>query len=455
MAAPHRVPPAARVLPSRVFYGWYIALACAALMLVGVGIGYYGLAVFLRPLREAHGWSNSVVSGATGLFFSVSGIAAAFSGGYIDRRGPMGLMAVGSVGIGLCISAIGFVNEIWQLYAVYALLAVCFGATTSVGVNAIMTRWFVLRRARAMSVSSTGVSIGGVVFAPLGSTLINIGGLQLATPLMGLLVVAVALPVLFLVVVWDPAEMGLQPDGIVGDDHGARRPRQLSADVQRRTWTRGEAMRTLSFWAILVSFVLVLTSQTGFVIHQISFLEGRFGSRSAAALALSLTAFGSIVARLVVGTFADAVDKRWLTFALLVLQASAILGVIAVRGKALTYLLTLTFGFTIGNVYMMQSLLVGEVFGMVSFGAVFGLVSLATQVGSGAGPLFVGFLQDRSGTYSLPFTIAAVATYAAAFIVLLARPLTEPEGDGGPGWEDRGQVYAEGAPVSVVGETGT
>src|SRR5207244_2932248 len=117
--------------------------------------------------------------------------AAALSGGYIDRRGPMGLMAVGSVGIGLCISAIGFVNEIWQLYAVYALLAVCFGATTSVGVNAIMTRWFVLRRARAMSVSSTGVSVGGVVFAPVGSKLIDVGGLQLATPLMGLLVVAV------------------------------------------------------------------------------------------------------------------------------------------------------------------------------------------------------------------------------------------------------------------------
>ena len=29
-------------------------------------------------------------------------------------------------------------------------------------------------------------------------------------------------------------------------------------------------------------------------------------------------------------------------------------------------------GFTIGNVYMMMSLLVGEVFGTVSFGAVFG-----------------------------------------------------------------------------------
>ena len=32
---------------------------------VALGIGYYGLAVFLRPLQEAHDWSNAAVSGAT------------------------------------------------------------------------------------------------------------------------------------------------------------------------------------------------------------------------------------------------------------------------------------------------------------------------------------------------------------------------------------------------------
>jgi hypothetical protein len=38
----------------------------------------------------------------------------------------------------------------------------------------------------------------------------------------------------------------------------------------------------------------------------------------------------------------------------------------------------------------------------------------------------VGFLEDRSGSYDLPFTIAAVVTYAAAFVVLLARPVGPP-----------------------------
>jgi MFS family permease len=166
----------------------------------------------------------------------------------------------------------------------------------------------------------------------------------------------------------------------------------------------------------------VLTAQTGFVIHQIAFLETRVGSRSTAALALSVTALGSIIARLIVGTFADRVDKRRLTIVLFVVQGCAVLAVVATDNVPLTYLLTLVFGFTIGNVYMMMSLLVGDVFGMVSFGTVFGLVSLVGQTGSGLGPFAVGWLEDRTGSYSLPFTITAVATLSAAIAIAVLRP---------------------------------
>jgi MFS family permease len=146
------------------------------------------------------------------------------------------------------------------------------------------------------------------------------------------------------------------------------------------------------------------------------------GSRSEAAFALSLTALGSIIARLIVGTFADAVDKRWLTVVLFVVQASAILLIVYFENIAMTWVLTLVFGFTIGNVYMMQSLMVGEIFGIVSFGAVFGLISFAGMVGSGGGPFFVGILEDATGGYTVPFTVTAIVTYAAALVVLFARP---------------------------------
>jgi MFS family permease len=146
------------------------------------------------------------------------------------------------------------------------------------------------------------------------------------------------------------------------------------------------------------------------------------GSRSTAALALSVTAFGSIVARLAVGTFADRIDKRRLTVLLFVIQACAVGGVVATDNVPITYALILVFGFTIGNIYMMMSLLVGEVFGTVSFGAVFGLVSLVGQTGSGIGPFFVGWLEDASGGYSLPFTITAAVTLLAGGVIAALRP---------------------------------
>ena len=135
-----------------------------------------------------------------------------------------------------------------------------------------------------------------------------------------------------------------------------------------------------------------------------------------------MTAGGSIIARLVVGyLWADRFDKRWLAVWLFLIQGAAALLVIHVDHPAATWAGILIFGFTIGNVYMMQSLLVSEVFGYVSFGAVFGLVVLATQVSSGVGPLLIGILEDVFGSYTAPLTLTALLTFAAALPLPLAR----------------------------------
>jgi sugar phosphate permease len=443
------VPLAARFLPRTmfgrpVFYGWYIAIACAVLMFVGVGVGYYGLPIFLRPLKEEHGWSTGQVSWAGSIYFLVSGLTGAVIGPFIDRYGPKRFMLGGMIINGLSGAAIGFVDSLWQLYAVYFVFALGFGLSSSVAVQAIMTRWFVRKRALATSISSTGVSLGGMLIAPLASGLIDAGGLALATPILGALVLAVGIPVAVLVLAWDPEGMGLHPDG---DDPAkgpppAPRSAALSEATQLRQWSRNEAMRTVSFWAVLFAFLLILTSQTGYIFHQVAFLEDRFGSRSEAAFTISVTALGSVIARLVVGIFADNVDRRLLSALLFIVQGTCILLITQIENTAATWVLTLMFGFTIGNVYMMQSLIVGEIFGMVSFASVFGLVSLAGQAGSALGPIGVGLLHDRAESYTVPFTVLATLTYVAAAVVLAARPVGGSE-----------QTAASHRPAPISSET--
>jgi len=420
-----REPLAVRLLPRRVHYGWWIAIGSLALLFVTVGVGYYGLAVFLRPLQDEHGWSNAVVSGATGLYFTVSGLTGAIIGPHIDRHGPLRLMTIGTLLLGASVAAVGFVATVWQLYAAYLVMAIGFGLAASIGVNAMLARWFVHKRARAMSISFTGVSLGGVVLAPLGTALIDRGGLPLAAVVMGVLVVIVAMPVVRGLLVWDPAELGLEPDA--GSDPPTVSRAALGDHVQRREWRRADAMRTVAFWALLVGFILVLLAQTGFLLHQISFLEDRLGSRQAASFALSVTALGSILARLAVGTVADRLDKRWLTVALFAIQATAVLLVVHVENIVLTYVLVLVVGFTIGNIYMMQTLLTSEIYGVVSLGTILGLLLLTSQLGSGVGPALVGVLEDATGSYTVPFTITSLLTYLAAACILLARPPTDTQ----------------------------
>ena len=170
--------------------------------------------------------------------------------------------------------------------------------------------------------------------------------------------------------------------------------------------------------------MIVLLAQTGFLLHQIAFLEDRLGSRNAAALALSTTAFGSIVARLIVGRFADGMDKRMLTFLVIVVQGlCSVMGATLIGNQVATYVFVLIVGFTIGNIYMLQTLLTAEIFGFVSLGSVLGVMTLMTQIGSGFGPFLVGWAEDSTGSYRTPFVITGIATIAAALLILLARPV--------------------------------
>jgi MFS family permease len=420
-----RPPLLGRLLPSRVFYGWWVTLGCGLVVFVGVGIGFYVLPLFLGPLQEQRGWSNAEVSGATGLYFTVSGLTSAAIGRAVDRGDPRRYMVVGTVLLGLSLAVVGHVRSLWQLYLVYPVMAAAFAMAANLPTNSILTRWWITRRGRAMSVAFSFVSLGGALFAPLGRRLLDSGGLELAAPVLGGVVVAVALPVILFVLVSDPGQLGLEPDDGLPAPAGS-----APAGDQRRPWTRAEAARTGAFWAILVGFLLVLVCQVGFLTHQVAFLETRF-SASIAALAVSVTALGSAAARIIVGGFADRVEKRRLTVGLVLLQATAVLGLQATSNHAVNLALVLVFGFTMGNIFMMQALLVGEIYGITSFATVYGMTAAAGQTASGLGPILVGGLEEATGGYRVPFLLTAGLTVLGAVVLSQAKapaPVRQPAG---------------------------
>jgi MFS family permease len=195
----------------------------------------------------------------------------------------------------------------------------------------------------------------------------------------------------------------------------------LRYDRQIKPWTRAQAMRTVSFWAIVTAFFLAMVCQVAYLVHQISFLSKTLGL-AGAATAVSLTAAASIAGRLILGVFIDPLDKRRVTMSLLLLQGAAILGLAYSTHTVVLYLGTFIFGLTMGSIIMTQSLITAECFGMISFGAVSGLAGMFIAVGSAIGPSIAGLIYDATQSYHVAFTLFAGVSLLAAMAILFAKP---------------------------------
>jgi sugar phosphate permease len=397
-----------------------------AILFVSSGIGFYGHGVILDPLGVEHGWSKAAVSSAVTLYFLTAGVMGMFVGRKIDRYGSKPVLIAGALIVGVAFFLLSGVRERWQLYAVYFMMAVGWSCTSLVPVTAIIANWFIRKRGMAMSLTMTGLSVGGMVMVPLVNQMILHRGLRPALHMIGLVYGLVVIPTALFFIRQRPAEMGQLPDGATTEEPASRpTASRIHYANQMRVWTRPQAIRTRTFWAIVISFLLALCGQIAFLVHQVSFLS-RFLGASGAASAVSITAGASIVGRLFLGGIVDRLDNRHVAIACFLTQTAALLALSLFDQVFVLYLATLAFGLTMGAIIMMQSLIIGECFGLVSFGTVAGLAGLFSLSGAAFGPAIAGVIYDMTQSYQVAFFIFAVAGLLACVTIHFARP-PQPE----------------------------
>ena len=95
------------------------------------------------------------------------------------------------------------------------------------------------------------------------------GGITLAVIAIGVIV-----PLAIWVIKDSPESLGLQPDG--GPDTSEEK-RLESGRHDSGEGTLSLAMRTPTFWALAVNFHLAMIAQSGFLLHQVLFLQQTLG----------------------------------------------------------------------------------------------------------------------------------------------------------------------------------
>ena len=104
------------------------------------------------------------------------------------------------------------------------------------------------------------------------------------------------------------------------------------------------------------------------------------------------------------------------------IQGIAVLMFAHYQHVVILYLGTLAFGLTMGNILMMQSLITGECFGLVSFATVSGLAGVFTMSGAAFGPSLAGYIFDATQSYRMAFNIFAAMSAVAIIVIYFAKP---------------------------------
>jgi predicted MFS family arabinose efflux permease len=390
------------------YQGWRIVVVCFLVATFGWGLGFYGQSVYLAELHRLHGWPTSLISSATTFFYLFGAVLVAFVSEAVRSYGPRNCLIGGVFAMAVAGVMIGQVTAPWQLYLANAVLAFGWAGTSLAIITNTLGLWFDKKRGMAISLALNGASFGGIVGVPLlvtGVGYFGFGGAMIAAAAS---MVLLMVPII-LIFVGPPPPL---PNSPAGSSAGEPLP---AARI------RAAALRHVGFLTVTIAFALVLFAQVGFIVHLISFLDPVIG-RARAATAVALLTVMAVVGRVLFSTVIDRLNQRLASAISFASQAIALAIIINSRNEMVLIACCALFGFSVGNLITLPSLIVQGEFEPRSFGVLISLITAINQVTYAFGPGVIGLLRDASGSYALPFyTCIALELIAAALILVRGR----------------------------------
>ncbi|MEM7276063.1 MAG: MFS transporter [Actinomycetota bacterium] len=436
------------------FYGWIVVSAVFVTMAISSGVGFYNASVILSAATRELDASVGSVSGATGLFFAIGGLTGFVFSKRMESVDIRWFFLTGGIIGAVALLGLRWVTSVTGLYLFFAVFGIGFGLAGLVPSTTVVTRWFDRRRSVALSIASTGLSVGGIVVTPVADWIIDQRSLSGAAPYLAAIWLLGIVPIAVLLVRSYPADLNLEPDGArpvatapaavesAVDLASASAPAAVESPVDLASSTEpasavdrpppsdpaappgldfGAARTTRFFLALCAAYAAIFLGQVGGIAQLFNMVLERTDAPTART-ALATLAFASVVARLIGGAAVIRLPTREFSAGLAVLQAAA-LCLLAVASSSTSLILAAAlFGCSIGNLLMLQPLLLAEAFGVANYGRIYSFNQLVGTLGVAGGPLLLGVLRDAVD-YRLAFFAAAAASLVGFGCIVAAGPV--------------------------------
>ncbi len=173
----------------------------------------------------------------------------------------------------------------------------------------------------------------------------------------------------------------------------------------------------MAFWTVSGPFALVLLAQVAFIVHQIAFMEPIVG-RAQAALSVSVMTVMAVTGRLTLGAVVDRLDARWVSSVSMFSQAVALFAMTRTTDTTLLLVCCAAYGFSVGNIITLPSLIIQREFRTEAFGMVLGLSTAIGTFAGALGPGLIGLIRGATGDYVVALIVCMALKLAGGAFVL-------------------------------------
>jgi cyanate permease len=141
--------------------------------------------------------------------------------------------------------------------------------------------------------------------------------------------------------------------------------------------------------------------------------------RERAAVAVALLTAMAMLGRVLFSTVIDRLNQRLASAISFLSQAVALAIIINSRNEMVLIAACALFGFSVGNLITLPSLIVQREFDPRAFGVLVSLITAINQITYAFGPGIIGLLRDASGSYTLPFYGCIGLQLAASALIMV------------------------------------
>ncbi|MCG2633938.1 MAG: MFS transporter [Gammaproteobacteria bacterium] len=413
-----------------MFYGWIVLASACLIYFLASGSVFYGMAVVLKPLIEAMGWTRTEgTSGVTWLALSM-GLTGPLIAVLIDKIEVRRTIMVGAVAVTAGATTVVFTHSLAQFYFGLVLMGFGVSAQTFIPGGQLVARWFVRRRSLAMGLLMTSAGLGAFIITPAFSLVLEKTGNWQTIFILMALSGPICILASLLGIRNSPEQMGTVPDGAVATASEEQAAAATPPAVYQTpvSWEAGTALRSSVLWALVAIIgmgllgVNLINSQAVLHLTDLGITQVIAGST------VGLVGLASIFGRLGASALGDHYEPKHVAVVGLFLQAVGFVLLIGANQVWLAYGFAALFGLGMGLAIVSAPLIVMNYFGTTNYAKIMAIGSMATVGVSAFGPAIGGFAYDKLGSYLSVFGgFIALATLLALWLIVI-RPPQAPVG---------------------------